>query len=1240
MSHIICYDKVSSFRIATILTLLAWPVAAQTITGTLAGTVKDPHGAGVPGAIVTVTSIETDQKRSAISNNDGRYTIPFLPPGSYNLTAAAKGFGKASDRQIQLDVAQTAELDLALPLDVNREVVEVSADAPMLTVDSSNIETVVENKLIENLPSGERSTLSFINLVPGVIDAGFALAQGENLNTNGNAQGPIGTPGNRNFFDSNFSSGGGQVSTNDVLIDGVSDTVGDFNGIAVSPPQDSVREFKVVSGAVPAEYGRTGSSVVSFVTKSGTDRFHGALYDYFQNGDLNANGWQRNRRGDNPDGTPVLPRIEVRRNQFGAAVGGPVEIPKVGKARQTFFFFNYEGRREENPFSAELTMPTAKMRTGDLSGLLTGAVRPGLTNADGTPALFGQIYSPYGALVNGKRQAIPGNRLDMLPTCSTSGARASACLDPVALKFMTYLPLPNEPGLVNNYVYSGTSSFERDLYAARIDQTINQKHSFFGRFTTEDRHQADPNFLKSVASNARTIHDTFFNGTANEVWIVSPTIVNNIRYGYTRAHAHQVLVSEGTDPATTLGLPAYIAQSGPVAAFPIFNFSSAGAAGSGLPGEITSGEISGGGNNQPRDTQTVTDSLTWIRGRHTLKLGGEYRLYRFFAFQYNNPDGTFTFSRTFTIGPSPTATVTNAEETGSALASLLLGLPGSISKETDIPLTLYHHYGAAYVQDDFRISSRLMANIGLRWDLETPTGESHQQVATLNTSQQSILSGEAKAPTDAAVLALRGNYSSLPGLLAFPSGAQARIHLDRFAPRVGLAYRLTGRMSIRGGYSLFYVPVSVEQTTAVGSVFTTSVSQTTGSAQVIAPGGTATPTVFLSNPFPGGIPAAPGNILGAATGLGGGITIGLPDQPNPYVQQWNLVVERNLGGNFVLDLAYVGMRGEHLPAASLNLNQLPGSFIDYAQANYARYGVTSASAFFSAQVANPFVGLINNSSSSLRNATVTRAQLLTPFPMYTGVTLFRPDIGEARYNAMQLIMQKRFSRGLSATASYVWSKAMDTGGPGNNSSFGTSIEDIYNIRLDKSVSNLDVPHRVVVSGVWEMPFFMHTSRRLAHALLSGWQTAGTYILQSGTPITITTSNTLSTVGFAVLEPNRVPGSVAGYSSGTAEQNAREGKPWFNTAAYTVPASYTIGDAARNYTDLRRDPYRNVNISMARNFSLREGWRAQFRGEFINALNQVVFGTPGRDVTTPSTFGIITTQGNTPRTVQLVLRITF
>ncbi len=1232
-----------SRRFALILSALfalASTLSAQTITATINGMVKDPKGGAISNAVITVTSRETTQKKSATTDSAGRYSLPFIPPGAYDLSATAPGFGKAVENGLTLDADQVSELNLTLPLESTKEVVIVRADSPLLVTEASSLETTVENKLITELPSGERSTLSFINLIPGMIDGGFALGQGENLNTNGNAQGPIGTAGNRNFFDSNFAASGGQVSTNDVLIDGVSDTIGDFNGVAVSPPQDSIREFKVVTGAISSQYGRTGGAVVNFITKSGTDKFHGALYDYFQNGALNANGWQRNRRGTNPDGSLVLPRIPLKRNQFGASIGGPVDIPKLGKLKQTFFFFNYEGRREANPYSRILTVPTDKMRTGDLSELLTGSVRSGQTDVNGSASLVGQIYDPFAPLAGGKRQAIPGNRLDLLPKCPATGDRTQACLDPGALAFMKYLPSPNQPGLTNNLLYSGTSEFRKDLYAARLDKTLNERHSFFGRVSIEHRFQADPNFLGSIAANSRTIQDSFFNGTFNEVWVVSPSIINNVRYGYTRAHAHQVLISEGTDPATSLGLPSYIAASGPVPAFPIFNFSSAGAEGSGLPGELTSGIISGAGNNQPRDTQTVADSLTWSKGRQTISVGAEYRLYRFFAFAYSSPDGTFTFSRTATRGPVPSATPSNAADTGSSLASLFLGLPGTITKESDIPLTLYHHYGALYFQDDFRVSSRLTLNLGLRWDVETNTGEAHNQVTAFDTTALSPLSGKTAAVTDAAVLALRGNYSTLPGLLSFPQGAQSRTHMDRFAPRVGFAYRLNNKMALRGGYALFFVPISVEQSTAIGSVYSITQSQSDLTTQVIPSGTGASPTVFLSNPFPGGIPAAPGNSQGANTLMGGAITITTPDKPNPYVQTWNLVVQRQLAANMVLDVAYVGSRGLHLPAASLNLNQLPASVLDFAKANYSKYGATTVGGFFTAQVPNPFFGVITSSSSSLRTATVTRAQLLTPFPEYTGVTLYRPNIGESNYNALQISLQKRFSgTGVSATGNYVFSKSIDTGGPGNNSGNGTSVEDIYNIRLDKSLSNFDVPHRVTGGAVWELPFFRKTSNKLLKASLSGWQFAGTAFWQKGTPLTITTPNNIG-LGFAVIQPNRLPDVTAGYDVSDAQSRARLGQPWFNTYAFTQPASYTLGNAARNYNDLRRDNYKNANLSLTRNFKVREYLKGQFRAEFINAFNTVVFGTPGRDVSTPSTFGIITTQGNSPRTVQLVLRFTY
>ncbi|HKA01765.1 MAG TPA: TonB-dependent receptor, partial [Candidatus Solibacter sp.] len=675
-----------------------------------------------------------------------------------------------------------------------------------------------------------------------------------------------------------------------------------------------------------------------------------------------------------------------------------------------------------------------------------------------------------------------------------------------------------------------------------------------------------------------------------------------------------------------------------IPSFPIFNFSG-GPEGSGIAGEITSSVISGGGNNQPRDTQTLADSVSVIRGRHSIKTGGEFRLYRFFAFQYQNPDGTFSFNRTFTRGPVPGASVANAQETGSSLASLLLGLPSGISKENDIPLTLYHHYGAIFVQDDWRVSSRLTLNLGLRWDFESSTGEAHGEVTRFDTNQPSLLAGKVGDPTDAATLLLRGGYRNLTGALSFPDGPQVGTNYKRFAPRLGAAFRLNNKTALRAGYALFFVPISVEQSSAIGSVFTVTTSQSDNTVQVIQPGGTASPTVLLINPFSGGLPTPPGNTQGANTLLGQSITTVSQNRPAPYNQQWNFVVQRQLVQNMTLDIAYVGSHGLHLPTASLNLNQLPPEYLDFARAHFADYGATSAAGFFSAQVANPFAGVITNPNSSLRAATVTRLQLLAPFPQYTGVTDYRPHVGSLLYNGLQVNLQKRFSRGVSATASYVWSKSLDTGGPGNNSGQGTSIENIYNVAADRSISRFDVPKRLVASAVWEMPFARHAKSTAAKVLAKGWQMSGTWIRQRGTPVGVTTSTGISG-GFAVRRPDRVPGSDASYDIATARAHAEAGLPWFNTPAFVNPTEYRLGTAARTYNDLRRDNYRNLNVSVARNIAITERVRAQFRCEFLNALNQVVFGTPGSDVATPSTFGLITTQGNTPRNIQLVLRTTW
>ena len=350
----------------------------------------------------------------------------------------------------------------------------------------------------------------------------------------------------------------------------------------------------------------------------------------------------------------------------------------------------------------------------------------------------------------------------------------------------------------------------------------------------------------------------------------------------------------------------------------------------------------------------------------------------------------------------------------------------------------------------------------------------------------------------------------------------------------------------------------------------------------------------------------------------------------------------------VLDIAYAGAHGVRLPYRTVNLNQIPQSMIDYAKANFAQakdvngVAATSINQFFNQTVANPFFGFITNPNSTLRTANVTRAQLLKPFPQYDNPQLFNPHIGASKYNSLQVRLQKRFSDGLSGNVSYVWGKLIDIGRNGNNNSgAATSIEDIYDLEGEYAVSNFDVPHRLQASFSYELPFGKRKKigsdwNSFTNILLGGWQVSGTITRQAGTPISLV-ANGIG-LGFATRRTDKVAG-IASYDNSASR--ARSGDTWFNTALFTQPADFTLGTGARNFSDVRRDGYRNADLSMLKNFYLFEGkHKIQFRAEFINAFNLVVFGTPGSNVSDLVNFGRITTQGNTPRNIQMVLRYTF
>jgi hypothetical protein len=1287
---------------------------AQTITATISGTVTDAAGAIVPGANVTATSKETGLSKTSTSNDDGRYVITFLQPGAYDIKVEKQGFANQTITNLKLEIGQSATLDTTLQVSGTNAEVTIEGDTvPLLQTESSALETTIENKLVEDLPSGERSVLAFINLVPGAIDGGFAQGRGEGLNENGNAQGPIGSPGNRNFFDSNFSVNGGRSATNDVLLDGVSNTIGDFNGIAVSPPQDSVREFKVVAGAYSSEYGRSGGGVVSIATKAGGKRYNGALYEYYQDGDLNANGWQRNRRGRLANGNEVLPRLDISRHQYGGTFSGPVKFLNVEldadrmfkKYEKTFFFFNYEGRREKNPFSREITVPTTRMRTGDLGELLTGspytitsattrttyayaAGNPGGTA--GSPVIQGQIFNPYGALVpytqsvtniaTGAvttttvqgRAAFVGNNLSTLPTCTAT--RTAACIDPVARAVIGFLPSPNATGLTNNYVNSELAIFNREILAGRLDHTFSEKHSIFGRYSWERRFTSEPNYFGgSPAANVRKVRDTFANFTINDTYSLTSTLINNFRYGYTRARANQIPESLGFDPVS-LGLPSYLNERAAALKFPDFTIGG-GSAGSTLAGEVTSGQIGGAGNNQPRDTHTVANSMTLVTGNQTMKFGGEFRLYRFYPFQFFNPTGNFTFNRNWTRGPVASVAPTNVGDSGSSLASFFLGLPASGSQEAVSAATIFHHYYAAYYQNDWRVSRNLVLNLGVRWDYETGTEETHGLITNFDLTatapvQPVFATGVAYDPFSRNLNpALNGG--GVKGLLSFVDGPQSSTSKNRFAPRFGFAYSLSDKMTIRGGYGLFYVPLSLEGTTIQGTNFSTNLAQSAQASQILVGSTTLQNTTFLSDPFPvGGTTAlgpVPGTSLGNRTRLGQQVFAVEPNRIAPYSQQWNLVFQRELLKNTVLDIGYVGGRGIHLPIQAAELNQLTPSQIDVARSSLTTAnscGATtttlaltipcpSITAYFNQTVNNPFAGQLNVPGSALNGATVTRLALLRPFPQYTSVQLFRPHWGESYYHAMQVNLQRRFTNGLSATVNYTWSKSLDTGGVGNGAAFldSTAIANIYDFAKEKSLATFDVPHRFVASWSYELPFgkkkwIGKDWGGLANAFLGGWQTAGTYSWQVGTPIAITAPAFSVGLGNATYRPNRLPGDPIP-SIDDAREAVRNGGVWFNTTLFQTPADYVFGSGSRTYNDVRRDNYKNLNLSVLKSWYWDEGaQKLQFRAEFLNAFNWVVLGTPVSSVgsgvanTALTGFGQIRTQGNTPRNVQLVLRYTF
>ncbi|MEZ5399943.1 MAG: TonB-dependent receptor [Bryobacteraceae bacterium] len=1156
-------------RLAIAMAAVALSIHAQEVRASIIGTVTDSSGAPIPGVAVTVTNLARNVSVTAESNATGSYITPFLAPGLYRLSAEQQGFKKFVREDIRLEAQDRARVDIALEVGDLAQSVTVAADVSLLQTETASRSQIIANELISQIPTQGRNPFQIAWAAPGVIKTGgwrylrsFDIA---------------GT--------SNFAVNGGRNRENEVLLDGISNVRGNRTVIHV-PTMESVQEFKVVTNNYDAQYGRTGGGVVTIVTKSGGNNFHGTLFEYFQSEELNANQTELNRAGTRKPPNNI--------NTFGFNLSGPVYLPKIFDGRnRLFWLLSYEGMRQRSADPGSRSVPLAEWRNGDFSTLL---------NAQGQQVL---IYDPLTTGADATRMPFAGNRIP------------SNRINPVARNTFQYYPLPNSSGdgaaHVNNYIYPSRWIGNMDQWIGRLDYVINSKNTFYFRYGQNPFSEyrglvfiQDPFNDKNPAEttgNAPLIRNGR-NWTFDWTSTLSPVFTFNLRAGLARwEETTGSSFGSGFDQRS-LGFSSALVGQLNRPEFPQINLGT-------YQGMGTSRLL----NVATDDSYTIQPNFNYAAGRHLLKFGAEGRRYND---NNNNPGlaaGFYTFDRGWTRANA----LRGDAISGNEIASFLLGYPVQAGVDRNISPAQRNHYFAFFLQDDWKLAPRVTLNLGLRWDYETPVVERFDRALRgFDFNAQSPIASQA------AGLNLRGavQFANVNGQ---PRGA---FDPDRnnFQPRIGLAYRVTDKWVVRGGYGLFYLGQNEIGSSQGFSRRTTAVTTTDGGL---------TPAVSIDNAFanlPGGRLLDPiGASLGAASFLGEGITVNNLLRPLPYSHQFSFDIERELPFNMLGEIGYVGNLTRKLPVNTA-VNVLPASELGRRTAAGA-----IDSAYYTARVPNPMAGLIPN-NAGLNGATIPRQQLLLPYPQYSGITLSNNPIGAQDYHGLQAKVTKRMSAGFTFLASYGAGKTLERVTLLNTQDF--NLADPSSSRLEKrSATSIDIPQKFTIAGVWEMPFGRGRHwgagwSRAADLILGGWQLNADVTYQSG---------------WAIDYPN-----AAQVTAGSAKLSSSERSldQWFNTSLWTNPATgrpvarqepFTLRNFPTRFGDVRVPGYQNVDASISKMFPIHEQIRAQFRFEMVNAFNHPWYTgliSGGNDVANANFGRLNFVQGNLPRFLKLGLHLYF
>jgi hypothetical protein len=1108
-------------------------VLAQTTNGNIQGTITDPSGATVGGAKVTSRNMETGLTISTVTTDAGLYSLPNLPVGRYAVTIEAPNLKKYTREGVTVDTDATVPLDIQMQLGAVSDNVTVVADATQLETATSDIGVTLQPSLIQNLPlevpGTIRNPVEFIKLVPG-----FTGSVGNDPGSNTN---------------DNFKVNGGQTGSTDVLVDGVSISLVSPNiqwnkGVS----SEGVQEFKVLQSNFSAEYGESGDGIVSLTMKSGTNDWHGSLYEILRNRVLDANSWFNNASG--------LARNLDTYNDFGGTAGGPVIIPHLYNGRnKTFFFFDYEGFRFAHGGSGTQNVPNEDFRSGNFAALCT--VGFNASNVCNDPTL--QLYDPT------THVAIPGDVLTNDPDFTPST---------VMTNVFNLLP-PTNGNLTNNVVDHSSTLTTANLFDIKIDHNISNKQRISGGFDYDNTNQGGTSSLGPIFGST-TPQSTRY-ARVSDNYIFTPTLVNQVLFGFSRRYRKEGSNSIGG------GWPAKIGLTGvSQATFPCMKFL-------GTPYE---GLLNNCGDSEFADNvYQLNDSVSWVKGKHNMKFGGEVRALQFNVRRLTQASGEFDF---------------NALETsldgvgGNPVASALFGLSNSTTLNYGAFSGVRYKDYSFFAQDTYKATPRLTLNYGLRYDVDVPASEAFDRFSMVDPTLPNPGAG------------------GIPGAYTyFGSGTDRNgqkrpqdIYKKAFGPRVGFAYSIDDKTVLRGGYGIFYEPLregSFADQDGLGFFNKQTITPTNGGPTQIDNG--------VTRVFPDSGPFTPDG----QNGSNGVISVPSNTGRPADIQTWNLDIQRQITSNLFVSVAYVGSKGTHLPALNIIPNQVNPTFLSLGSdltMNVTCLALLTCPNAIAAGVKVPYAGFTGNINQALR-----------PFPQYGDFNQednsFSPDrSGNSTYHAMQLQVDKRFASGLSFLVSYTVSKNLtdaDSAGPGVQGFIGTGEfigQNSYNRKAEKAVSELDIPQSLVASFFYELPFG-HGKRYLngngaADRVVGGWYVSTIAQYKSGTPTEVY-GPCGGTAGDVLFGGCHFTGSarvniVPGVSQTNKGNFNALTTPFWNAAAFSAVGPLEFGDEARSLASARGFASKDEDFTLGKKTRL-YGERAtiDFRASFFNLFNRHVFG---------------------------------